>query len=148
MFRFSICRNQNFQTANKVSYLVFEVLFILWRLQFNCAVRFVVLGIPAGILKVQLFQNQHSQKRIGRIIKYLTNSDSPIDLRRAWLSLRSTLFATSLTAKKHGDGDVPILVRIAKGEVQVRMVALLVDMLANLAKDLHLHSDVAVSSLV
>jgi hypothetical protein len=61
-----------------------------------------------------------------------------VHLRTAALSLRLTLFATSLTAQKPettSESREPTLIRLSKGEVQLRTSSLMCDILPRLKND-------------
>lgn len=95
--------------------------------------RMKLLDLPVGLLGVGATKPAaDTSRRIAAVQKFYTHPETPGRLRRVALCLRLTLFATSLTAKgPQGEGDSgdPPLVRLGKGEVQIRTSKLLCEIL-------------------
>ncbi|CAK9087120.1 Uncharacterized protein SCF082_LOCUS41184 [Durusdinium trenchii] len=92
-----------------------------------------LLKIPAQIFRTQtIHMQEENAKRAVAFRSWYDDEVQQRDLRRACLCLRLTGLATSLTAKRSGTtkaslDEVPTLVKLAKGVVQQRTLAELLD---------------------
>ena len=101
--------------------------------------RMKLLGLPADIFSVgKVSPSSDSKTRLQAVRTFYSCPSSQSRIRRAALCLRLTAFATSITAQTtsgNGSSAVPPLVRLGKGEVQVRTAGLIAEILLLLEHD-------------
>lgn len=78
-----------------------------------------------------------SQKRIKRFLKFLTASDTYLQLAEASLCCSVAMVATNATGKRGGE---PLLVRLAKGDIITQCCSRMAEVLSNLHFDLVLQA--------
>lgn len=116
--------------------------------------RMFLLGLPSEVLSVGAMNPEaESSKRLKAVKSFYEHPSTPVVLRQQCLSLRLTLFATSLTAQKRRScadkpDKEPMLVRLAKKEVQERSSALFADIVSRIDDDPVLDRTKAVCNLV
>ena len=97
-----------------------------------------LLRLPVRILSVgALNPEPNSAARVRAVRAYYESPGAQTEVRRVALSLRLTLFATSITAQKPNSKNQrePTMVRLGRREVQVRTSSLLADILPKLGND-------------
>jgi hypothetical protein len=111
--------------------------------------RWKLMDLPAAdVLQTGVQQHRaNNQKRITRVRKYLEAEDTRCQLALACLCLRLTSLATSITGQKNRRGDrdsavdaqagvrVPLMVRLARGDVSERTARELTSILQALRHD-------------
>ena len=110
--------------------------------------RWKLLDLPAAdVLQTGAQQRANNQKRIARVRKYLEAEDARFQLALACLCLRLTSLATSITGQKNRRGAsdsavdaqagvcVPLMVRLARGDVSERTARELTSILQALRHD-------------
>ena len=106
-----------------------------------------LLGVPVSVFTLDTkAPYPANQKRLDGFKEWYTAADADKDLRRAALALQLTLHATSITAPQKG--DVPMLVRLGRGEVQKKTSDDLCRILPLLGTDLVLDIAATVVSLL
>ena len=106
-----------------------------------------LLGVPVNVFTLDTkAPYPANQKRLDGFKEWYTAADTDKDLRRAAIALQLTLHATSITAQKKG--DVPMLVRLGRGEVQKKTSDDLCRVLPLLGTDLVLDIYATVVSLM
>ena len=98
-----------------------------------CFLRMSVLRLPAGLFDLSC--TSESSNRLKAFQKWWSDPLTDTYLRKAALCLRLTQFAVNLSARKRTSDAVPVLVRLAFGEVQRRTSLLLQDIVRLLHAD-------------
>ena len=117
----------------------------------NALLRFHLLGLPDSIFSVSTVQpRKDNQKRLKSFKTFYNSPEHVQKLRVACLSLQLTGYATSLTAQKTTleNGREPALVRLGKGEVQLKTCAHLSSLVQKLNTDPNLDIGRALWSLM
>ena len=107
--------------------------------------RWTLLKLPASEMLNTGSKNlrEGNQKRIAKVTRFLESQASRLQLSIACLCLRLSGVATSMTARKTGAAEIPLLVQLARGDIVKRTSQELHVILENLSADPELAQHVA-----